>query len=223
VSPSVVLFDALGTLIHLEPPAPRLRSELERRFGMRITPAESERAIAAEITYYRSHFDQGRDEASVRQLRRHCAAVLGSSLPHGASLPIDELTDTLLASLEFTVFADVQRTLETLRARGTRLIVVSNWDVSLHDALGRLGVTPLLNGVLTSAEAGVRKPSPAIFGQALTIAEASASEALHVGDSVTEDVAGAREAGIEAVLLRRDGRPGPAGVRTVTTLTELLE
>jgi len=44
---------------------------------------------------------------------------------------------------------------------------------------------------------------------------------VHVGDSLEEDVVGARAAGIEAVLLRRDGRPGPSGVRTIASLAEL--
>jgi putative hydrolase of the HAD superfamily len=65
---------------------------------------------------------------------------------------------------------------------------------------------------------GARKPSPEIFERALAVAEVASHEAVHVGDSLAEDVAGARAAGIEAVLIKRDGSPGPPGVRTVATL-----
>lgn len=218
-----VLLDALGTLVHLDPPAPRLREELLRRFGMRVSEAEAERAMVAEIGYYRSHLDQGRDEPGVARLRRNCAAVLASSLPHGGVLPLDELTETLLASLRFMPFADARSTLESLGAHGTRRVVVSNWDVSLHEVLGRLGLMPLLDGVLTSAEAGARKPSPLIFSKALSIAGAGAEHTVHVGDSIIEDVEGARAADIEPILLRRTGERGPAGVRTIATLSELLD
>jgi putative hydrolase of the HAD superfamily len=136
--------------------------------------------------------------------------------------PVIELTDALLASLEFTAFDDVRPALEALRARACRLVVVSNWDISLHSVLERLSVTPLLDAVVTSAEVGARKPSPAIFELALSLAGADAGDAIHVGDSVGEDVAGARAAGIEAVLLLRDGGSAPAGVRTITRLDELL-
>jgi putative hydrolase of the HAD superfamily len=67
----------------------------------------------------------------------------------------------------------------------------------------------------------VRKPSPEIFEHALVLAGAAAHEAIHVGDSLAEDVAGARAAGIEAVLIKRDGAPGPPGVRTIATLAAL--
>jgi FMN phosphatase YigB (HAD superfamily) len=47
------------------------------------------------------------------------------------------------------------------------------------------------------------------------------ADALHVGDSLAEDVAGARAAGIAALLLVRDGTPAPAGVETIRSLREL--
>jgi len=77
----------------------------------------------------------------------------------------------------------------------------------------------MLDGVVTSAEFGVRKPAPEIFEHALGLAGVAAHEAMHIGDSLAEDVAGARAAGIEAVLINRDGDPGPPGVRTITALT----
>jgi putative hydrolase of the HAD superfamily len=45
---------------------------------------------------------------------------------------------------------------------------------------------------------------------------------MHVGDSVEADVAGARAAGLEAVLVARDGAPAPEGVRVVASLDGLL-
>ena len=115
------------------------------------------------------------------------------------------MVEALLASLRFTAFADVRPALLAARARGQRLVVVSNWDVSLHDVLRELGLEPLLDAILTSAEAGARKPAPAMFERALELAGADRAQAIHVGDSLEEDVAGARAAGIEPVLVRRDG------------------
>jgi putative hydrolase of the HAD superfamily len=109
----------------------------------------------------------------------------------------------------------VKPALERLRERGERLAVVSNWDASLPDVLARLGLAPLFDVIVTSAQAGARKPDPAIFSAV------GVPVWLHVGDSIEEDVAGARAAGIEPVLLRRDGAGGPAGVRTVASLSDL--
>jgi putative hydrolase of the HAD superfamily len=99
--------------------------------------------------------------------------------------------------------------------------VVSNWDVSLHDVLERTGLRPLVDAVVISAELGVAKPDPAIFAAALERLGVAAGDALHVGDSVEHDVAGARAAGIDAVLVARDGAEVPDGVRAVASLDEL--
>jgi putative hydrolase of the HAD superfamily len=108
-----------------------------------------------------------------------------------------------------------------LRERGHRLVVVSNWDCALPHWLAGAGLLDLVDGVVTSAGAGAAKPDPAIFAPALEIAAVPPGQALHVGDSLDKDVAGARAAGIRPVLLCRDGPP-PAGVQAIATLTELL-
>jgi putative hydrolase of the HAD superfamily len=95
--------------------------------------------------------------------------------------------------------------------------------VSLHDVLERTELRTLVDAVVISAELGVAKPDPAIFRAALERLGAAAGDALHVGDSVEHDVAGARAAGIEAVLVARDGAEVPAGVRAVTSLEELID
>ena len=220
--PGALLLDALGTLVALEPPAPRLRRVLASGHGISITAAEAKRAIAAEITYYRAHLGDGRDASSLAALRYRCAEALRSALPAHARLhDLEQVVEVLLASIEFSVFGDVRGALESARKRGVRVIVVSNWDCSLPDVLTRAGLAPLLDGVVVSAEVGAAKPAPEIFARALAAAGVGAADAVHVGDSLREDVLGARAAGIEAVLLRRDGGPGPSGVRTVASLAEL--
>jgi putative hydrolase of the HAD superfamily len=222
--PRALLFDALGTLLELEDPAPRLRVELAQRFGVQITEAQARHAIAAEIAYYRAHLDDGRNPTALAELRGRCAQALRAALPAtGRVAAIDNaaLTAALLASLQFSAFADARPALLAARARGRRVVVVSNWDVSLHDVLERLELAPLLDGIVTSAGAGARKPAPAIFERALALAQATPRRAVHIGDSVQEDVAGARGVGIEPILVRRDGTPGPDGVRTIATLATL--
>ncbi|HEY2259780.1 MAG TPA: HAD-IA family hydrolase [Solirubrobacteraceae bacterium] len=219
---NALLLDALGTLVRLTAPAPALRDELARRFGVSISERQAERALAAEIGYYRTHLQDGRDEPSLRDLRRRCAEVLREALPPPlAGAEIEPLTQVLLSSLRFSAFDDAQPALAAARARGQRVVVTSNWDVSLGEVLGRIGLAPLLDGVVTSAGVGARKPDPAIFEAALAVAGCPAEQAVHVGDSVEEDIAGARAAGVPAVLLRRDGGPGPAGVMTIASLVEL--
>jgi putative hydrolase of the HAD superfamily len=221
-----VLLDGLGTLVELPPPAAALREELRQRFDIVVTAEDAQRAIAAEIAYYRAHHLEGRDRAAVAGLRRRCAEVLLDTLPEAARarLEIDEAQTVLLAALRFRPYPDAAPALDALRARWLRLVVVSNWDFSLHDILAANGLGERLHGVITSAELGAAKPSPAIFAHALTLAGVRPEFAIHVGDTVEEDVAGALAAGITPVLVRRDGMEpatAPDGVRTISSLSEL--
>lgn len=219
--PRAVLLDALGTLLALEPPAPLLRAELAARCALALTAAQAEAAIAAEIAHYRAHHDEGRDAPTLAALRASCVEALRGALPAaGRALPAAALQEALLAALRFTPYPDALPALARLRARGTRLVVVSNWDVSLHEVLATSELGPLLDGVVTSAEAGAAKPAAAPFRRALALAGVAAEEALHVGDTLALDVAGARAAGIRALLLVRAG-PLPPGVETVRSLAEL--
>ena len=219
-----VLLDAHGTLLELEPPAPALRAELAERFGVAITVEQAEVAIAAEIGYYRAHLHEGCDEEDVEALRRRCAQVLRMALPaeHRGALDLDELTGALLASLRFWPYPEVPDVLGELRARGLRLVVASNWDASLPHTLRALGLLEQLDAVVASATCAAPKPAPAVFERALELAGAAPGQAILVGDSPEEDVAGARAAGIEPVLILRDGRAPVPGVRGVATLRELL-
>jgi len=221
-TPAAILLDALGTLLELQPPAPALRRELGARFGMRIDESAAGRAIEAEIAYYRIHHREGRDRDSLASLRRRCTEVLAQALG-GPALPTDELEHAMLASLRFAPFAEVPGTLDALRSLGVRLVVVSNWDCSLPDALAATGLGARLDGTITSAQAGAAKPDPSIFRAALAAAGVPASAAVHVGDSPREDVQGARAAGIEPILVLRGRGAAPPDVRTIRSLDELVE
>jgi putative hydrolase of the HAD superfamily len=223
-----LLLDALGTLVELEPPVEPLRRELRERFGIEVGVAQAGAALRAEIAFYRAHHDEASDRERLADLRRRSAGALRSALPPGPAreLPLEPLTDALLAALRFRPFEEVPDVLRAVRACGVRLVVVSNWDVSLHDVLADTGLAPLLDNVVTSAEVGSGKPDGAIFARGLALAGVAAREAVHVGDSVEHDVAGAHAAGIEPLLLVRD-RAEPAGlrdgVRTIATLRPVVE
>ena len=82
----------------------------------------------------------------------------------------DVVLDALLASLRFHAYEDSAPTLRALRARGIRLVVVSNWDWSLHERLQETGLAELVDGAIASAEVGSAKPDGAIFAAALQLA-----------------------------------------------------
>jgi putative hydrolase of the HAD superfamily len=213
-----VLLDALGTLVELPAPGPALVEELRAR-GVRVRETEAAWAIGAEIAFYRAHLHHAGTPEGLALLRERCTEVLRHALPAHAR-GVDDLQGALLGALRFRAYPEVPGALRTWREAGLRLVVASNWDISLHEVLERTGLAPLLDGAVSSAEVGAAKPDPALFAAALELAGAEPSDALHVGDSWDADVAGARAAGIEPVLLVRSG-DAPAGVRTARSLAEI--
>jgi putative hydrolase of the HAD superfamily len=213
-----VLLDALGTLVELQPPAPRLRRLLAQS-GFEVSEERAGLGFAAEIAYYLEHHLEGADRERLERLRDRCAEEMRRAL----ELPdLDHATarQAMLDALEFRAYPDVLPVLAEVRERGVVLVVASNWDCSLPDWLGPTRIIDLVDGVVTSAEVGAAKPDPRVFERALVIAGVTAAEALHVGDKVDNDVEGARAAGIRAVLLQREGDP-PAGVECIRSLREL--
>jgi putative hydrolase of the HAD superfamily len=213
---TAVFLDALGTLVELQPPAPRLRALLAER-GFEVSEERAATGFGAEIAYYLDHNLEGSDRQRLDDLRERCAEIMRAAL----ELPgLDHATarELMLASLEFVPFPDVPPALAALRDH--RLLVVSNWDCSLADWLGPAGLLEHVDAVVTSAEVGVAKPGRAIFERALELAGVAPGDAVHVGDSLENDVAGARAAGIRPVLVARDGA-APAGVEAIRSLAEL--
>ena len=108
-----------------------------------------------------------------------------------------------------------------------KLALISNFDhpPHVHRLLDDLALRPFFDAVVVSGDVGVKKPDPAIFAPALEQTGLATDEALFVGDSPEDDVAGARAAGLRPVLIRRslgaDGRTED-GVRVVTGLREVI-
>jgi len=223
---ALVALDALGTLVELRAPAPLLVDELRAR-GVEVCERHAAQALSEEIAYYRAHHDTAADAASLALLRERCGEVLRGAFDRAgadtSALAPAQLRDALLAALRFRAYPDVPDALRALRDAGHRIVVVSNWDVSLHETLRQTGLAGLVDGAISSAEAGVAKPDARIFAQAMRLVGGSPEGALHAGDSLEHDVAGARAAGLRPVLVARAGRPPavPEGIAVIGSLAEL--
>jgi putative hydrolase of the HAD superfamily len=96
---------------------------------------------------------------------------------------------------------DVVPALAALRARGLRLVVVSNANGRLRHLFDRLQLTRWFDHLLDSHEWGVEKPDPRLFQLALEQAKADPARTVHVGDLYHVDVLGARRAGLRDAVL----------------------
>ncbi len=127
-----------------------------------------------------------------------------------AGLALSAGTDAALADLQAyhsernlweNIPAGVPEALDELRDLGLKLVVVSNANGRLRLLMERVGLAGRVDLMLDSFEEGVEKPDPRLFQIAMERAGASADTTLHVGDLYYVDVAGARGAGLQAMLL----------------------
>lgn len=123
------------------------------------------------------------------------------------------------------VFDDVANSgiFEKLKKSGVILGVVSNWDSRLHAILKSTGLAVYFDFILASAEVRSAKPDKKIFIEALRRSGVIAEEACHVGDEPFADIHGANNAGIDAILIDRNGKHKKDGITKVSSFLELLE
>ena len=228
-----VLLDALGTMLELEHPGPHLADALACR-GIRISDELAGEAMRAEVGHYQAHHHLASTREGLSALRAECARVMLDAVgPPASELDAVEGVLVLMESVRFRAYPDTLPALEALRERGLKLAVVSNWDVSLHDALAQTGIAERVDLALSSAEVGSAKPEPGLLLAALEQLEVAPADALMAGDTVAGDVAGAQAAGVRPVLVQRSGLTGlrsagageaaPEGVAVVGDLRRLVD
>lgn len=194
-------FDAAGTLIE---PAEPVAETYARLLSPHLGPLDPDRLTAS---FPQAFKDAGQpkfedhlegDLAERQWWRVVVEATVAQTVSDEA---FHELFDHYAKPESWRVFPEVTSVLYRINKFGLRCVVISNFDLRLHRILDGHGLT--FEGIITSASAQSRKPSCAIFSQALKILEVEAGELLHVGDSKQADLIGAKAAGIDAYLLDR--------------------
>jgi HAD superfamily hydrolase (TIGR01549 family) len=199
-----VLFDVDFTLCR---PGPELSADRYARIAARHG-----------ITLETSRYDDAR-EVAVLNLKRHPELLHDESIWHRFTADIfigmggpEALADECATEIEegwglsenFELFEDVLPVLDELRRAELRIAVVSNGIRDLHAFVAhhRLDV----DAIVDSRSHGRVKPHPTIFQAALAALAVAPADAVMVGDSLEEDIDGARALGMRAILLDREQR-----------------
>lgn len=208
--PEVIFFDVGDTLIRAHPSWAAVYREGLLEFGIEASEKDLERALLEEIkagAWWMSEEPfEASEENSYARIRQFDLAVL-------ARIGHVDVDDEAIRRIEgafakrsaWYVFPDVMPALETLRAAGIRMGVISNFVWGGTELIHDLELARHFEALTVSARVGFQKPHPGIFQHALESLNVAPASAMHIGDSYKADVLGARRMGIDAVLIDRSG------------------
>ncbi len=204
-----VFFDLYHTLLGYDPSREELQARALKEFGFEVDAEALRRPLVVADEYiYREHARASLGRRSKEEQMAVWAQYERILLKESGIEVDDQLIMGLLGKMrEFglkqVLFDDVLPTLNELKKQGLILGLISNVDQDITSLLDNLGLTALLQVVVTSQDAGFNKPSPEIFQEAVKKAGVQANEALYVGDQYQIDVVGANKAGMKGILIDR--------------------
>lgn len=201
-----VFFDWFNTLAYCEPPREQLWGEVCRELGYDINRKTILRGIFAADYLLASPLKSDDKEGQQEKFLNYPRMIFqeaGINADNTLIMRAMEIMYKLYKGFSYCLFDDVAPVLQDISKRGIAVGVISNADNEMMKVYDEIGLTPLLDIIVTSEDAGVSKPESGIFNLALEKAGVTAAEAVHVGDQYEMDTVGALGAGMKAVLIDR--------------------
>ena len=212
----ILLFDLGYTLVYFEPPQEAIVQQVLQSLGLERSLEEIGSAAGAVWGDYYQDAETEEFPATEAYDRQIQAKLEIALLTH---LGVKEAQGALKAYADaiesrfsepgvIRPYPEVTEVLALLVEQSYRLGIVSNWSWNLRDRVAQAGLDHFFELIWASAYAGCNKPHPGVFESALRQMSPPATTSdpvLYIGDSYRHDVLGARNAGIDAVLLDRDG------------------
>jgi putative hydrolase of the HAD superfamily len=219
-----VFFDAVGTLIHPEPPASAVYAETGSRFGSRLTLSAVRRrfgeAFRGQEEIDRRHGLRTSEAREVERWRHIVAEVLDDVDDPDACF--EKLFEHFARLEAWRCDPDAAVTLRALKERGYLLGAASNYDRRLYALVAGLPPLAPLQCVVVSSTVGWRKPAAEFFAELCRVTRYSPEQIVFVGDDWENDFQGARSAGMRPVHFDPDGKADLSRQMRITRLTDLL-
>jgi putative hydrolase of the HAD superfamily len=218
-----VFFDVEGTLVSSSPGAVEIFRAALAKGGHLLDPSTIARTLWSPdlVVSLIRPMVRGREDDFYRSVNARLIEHLGLAPDEVA---LDDIHTSFEREIVYRAYPDAVRVLKDLRSAGYETGVVSNFSHRLPRILQDAGLASYLDTMTYSFESGAEKPHPRIYHNALARAGTTAERVLMVGDSYDADYLGARQAGLHAVLLCREGSaPNPCpSIGSLDELTDLL-
>jgi putative hydrolase of the HAD superfamily len=213
-----ILFDVDFTLAR---PGPELGPEGYVRAGerheLRLEAGRYEAARDAALVDLRRHPELEHDDEIWFRFTERIVRGMGGDADSAYACAV-EITRGWERHENFDLYDDVPDALATLRAAGLRIGLVSNSSRDVADFARHHGLD--VDAGISSFHHGHTKPHASIFRAVLDLLGVEPAEAVMVGDTIADDIEGARALGMRAILLDREGL-NPDFEPRLETLNEL--
>ena len=217
-----VFFDVDFTLIY---PGPTFQGEGYQRFctryGIDVDPSRFGEAVLAASAILDEEQEHIYSSAMFIRYTRRIIEGMGG---RGGRLDAcaAEIYDEWAACQHFLLYDDVTPALRALAGMGIKVGLISNSHRSLASFQEHFELHGLIAGAVSSSEHGYMKPHPSIFESALKLVDAAPEESVMVGDSLSQDIDGARRIGMRGILVQRSPETvSPPGIPVIHTLADL--
>jgi putative hydrolase of the HAD superfamily len=199
-----VLFDVDFTLAK---PGPALGPEgyvsAGARYGLTLDAARFDTARDAALDVLERHPELDHDEESWFAFTERIVLGMGGEEPASHACAVD-ITRGWELHENFELYEDALPVLRELRDAGLKIGLLTNASRDVHAFARHHGLE--VDAAVASAAHGKTKPHESIFRAVLELLEVEAADAVMVGDTVEDDIEGARALGIRAILIDRLGR-----------------
>lgn len=205
-----VFFDLYQTLVHYKPSQEELEARALKSFGIDVTAEALHRPIfiANEFIYEqiasRPLSQRSQEETMALYTDYQRIVIKEAGIKADERIVLKLLGMMQQAKMDLVLFDDVIPVLDNLKKRKLALGLISNIERDMTATLDKLGLSPRLDIVVTSQDAGFTKPHPEIFQYAIKQAGVHPAETVYVGDQYNVDVVGSNNAGMKGILLDRD-------------------
>ena len=220
-----IVYDAVGTLIHVQPAVTAIYRDIGRQFGSQRSIDEiGQRFPVAFTKQDRLDAETGWRTSEARE-RERWRAIVGHVLDDVADSVgcFEELFKAFGMPTAWSCDPGGADLLANLHQRGVRQALASNFDRRLRTVIAPMPIAAYLDPLMISSEIGWRKPAPEFFTHVATVLQLPPEAILFVGDDRSNDYEGARRAGMQALLLDPRRKHLELGAERIERLEELID
>lgn len=215
-----VLFDAAETLFTTRGSIGEIYGSIARQYGSKTTADDIQAAFARQFRGAGPISTENQKEWWKNVVRR---VFTETGMVEKFDQFFEQVYDRFRDSQGWVLFPETTEVLHELKRRGLKIGVISNFDDRIYTVMRSLGILEYFDAVTISSETGYCKPDRHIFEAAIRALDEPPPKIVLVGDSLSDDVEAGMRAGLDAVLIDRNGRHLAANhVRRISSLEEVL-